>query len=218
MNYKDYLESVKDIPISEKLRFYQAVLWLHPSVLPLGLLSLGETEQRIVKVPAEVVNRYGNTVPVISLARDTFRKNETVTDIILPSSIRSFPQGAFYGCTNLRNITIPKTIKEIQLDTFGSCENLQNIYYEGTWEEWQKIRIPRERHEVDLGEPIGGAPVQKVVDERLVHVPGNDEVLAATVHFQCKFANDTYETFGLPADGKDDTDIIRAERQKEKGI
>ncbi len=185
MTYSEYCTAMKEEEIPEELEFVQAILWLHPYKLPLGLYSLGNSSRRIIKVPRIAVNRYGNTVPVIYIAKDTFAGNGTVTDIILPSSIERLPKGAFAGCSGLRNITIPTRARFIAEKTFDGCISLENVYYEGTEEEWDMITVIHERHEIDFGECIPGTPVQETIAERRIHIPGNDALFSANIHFKC---------------------------------
>lgn len=190
MKYFDYAEKIKDIPYPERLGYHIAVVWLHPERMPLGVVSLGDETMPVVKIPHEAVNnfypdRYHYTVPVIAIARDLFRGREDITDIVLPSTIQRLPEYAFEGCKNLRRITLPKNIRTILKGTFEGCENLIDIYYEGSREEWEQINIVHQKHECELGEMIPGTPVQQITSERIIHIPGNEPVFSANVHFHC---------------------------------
>ena len=118
MNYNEYCKFLKGIEISDSLEFCQAIMWLHPEKLPLGLVSIGNSGLSIIKVPEKATNRFGRTVPVICIAKEAFSGNKTVTDIILPPSIERLPAEAFSGCSSLKNITIPRRIKTIKEKTF----------------------------------------------------------------------------------------------------
>ena len=190
MNFKDYMDSIKDIPVSDKLEYHLAVMWLHPSRLPIGIVSIGDETMPVIRIPARAVNPYGNEekhiVPVIAVGREAFRGKGFITDIVLPSSVGSIASGAFAGCTSLRNITIPKDIDIIWEHTFTGCKHLENIYYEGSPEEWEQIKIVHQKHEVEFGDLIEGSPVQEIVSERLMHIPGNEPVFSANIHFHCR--------------------------------
>ena len=56
MNYREYAASVRDVPVSEKLKYQLAVVWLHPQKLPLALVSLGGEDMQIIRVPAQAEN------------------------------------------------------------------------------------------------------------------------------------------------------------------
>ena len=187
MNFEDYYETIKGAPIPESLEFDLAVMWLHPSRLPLRLASLGGCDCSVIRVPQFAGNSYGSIVPVTKIKAGAFSSNKNVTDILLPSNIGEIPQGAFAGCKNLKNITLPKSIKRIEEKTFDGCTSLENVYYEGTREEWNQIDIVCEKYEIDFGDIIPGSPVQEILDERRVFIQGNEALRAATIHFNCDF-------------------------------
>lgn len=53
------------------------------------------------------------------------------SSIDIPSSCTRIGQGAFYGCTNLKEIYIPSSVVSIGLFAFNGCTNLSLIRYEG---------------------------------------------------------------------------------------
>ena len=187
MTYLEYAETIKSFTVSDKLEYQLAVYWLHPDMLPQKLISLGNEPMTVVKIPPFIVNKYGNQVKVISFSMSVFSGNDTITDIILPPTVTSILEGAFSDCKSLRNIMIPKAVKIIREGTFTNCESLENVYYEGTPEEWSHIQITHHKHEVIFGEPIPGTPVNQIVSERMVHIPGNDTLLTANIHFNCSY-------------------------------
>ncbi len=194
MKYLEYVEKIKNIPYPAKLEYHIAVMWLHPERLPLGVVSLGDEILPIVKIPHEAVNNvcnhgYSYKVPVIAITRDLFRGREDITDIVLPSTIQWLPEKAFADCKNLRRITIPRIIRSIPEGTFAGCENLTDIYYEGSREEWEKVKIVHQKHECELGGLIPGTPVLRITSERMIHIPGNEPLFSANVHFHCDLAH-----------------------------
>ena len=210
MNFKEYEETIKDKPYTETLEYSQAIMWLHPELLPLGVVSIGEEYPEIVKIPNRIANRYGRKVPIIAIARNAFADHVKVTDIVLPSTIERIPTGAFAGCSGLKRITIPKKIKTIREGTFAGCDNLEDVYFEGSMEEWRKINIVHDKHEIEFGKLIPGTPVHEIKAERLLHVPGNDALLTANIHFHCALSDLKYDSrFELTVDGKDITDFFR---------
>ena len=213
MKFTDYLDSVKDIPVSDKLEYTIAVKWLHPWQLPLGVVSLGDETMPVIKIPPRALNPYGHEekhiVPVIAFSRKAFCGNTHITDIILPSSIGGFPAGAFAGCKNLRNITIPKRIGIIRQDTFAGCTSLENIYFEGSPEDWKKNKIVHQKHDVELGELISGTPVHRIESERWMHIPGNEPLFSANIHFNCQIGDIPCPEFHIRTGGKDITEAFR---------
>ena len=211
MTYEKYCESVKDIePLRDNKLYFDAVMWPRRERLPLRLMTTGDGNPSVVKVPESIKNRYGNIVPVIGISANAFAGNENVTDIILPSGISSFPAGAFAGCRNLKNITIPKKIGIIPENTFAGCEHLENIIYEGTIEEWREIEIIHEKHEIVFGDFYPGTPVHRVLSERLLHIPGNDALFSATIHFRCELKKtEQPASFQIITGGKDVTELFQ---------
>lgn len=210
MNFKEYKQIIKGVPYTEELKFSYAVMWLHPEILPLKVVSVGENPEGIIRIPEETVNSYKRKVPVVAIDRGVFVNRDKVTDIILHSGIKNIPQGAFAGCSALKRITIPKKVKSIREGTFAGCDSLEDVYYEGTMKEWKKVDIVRYRHEIELGGLIPGTASQEVEDESLTHIPGNDALLTANIHFNCDLPKpDSDPVFKVTAGGKDITNMFR---------
>lgn len=212
MNFPEYLNSIKDIPVSDKLEYHIAVLWLHPGRLPLNLVSIGDETMQVIKVPERTVNPFsdeGIIVPVTGITKNAFCGKETVTDIILPASIENLSGFAFAGCRSLRNITIPKRIKIIREGTFAGCTNLENIYYEGSPEDWEKIEIVHRKHAIDFGDVTPGTPVQQILAERYDNIPGNEAVFSANIHFHCRLSDLITPVFQIKTGGRDMTELFR---------
>ncbi len=205
MNFPEYKNTMKNIAVSEKLMYLQSVLWLQTGMYPLGLISVGGEESPAIKVPGQARNRFGNIVPVNAVANTAFAGNEKVTDIIIPPSVERIPSGAFAGCTDLRRVTVPRTVKKIREGTFSGCAKLEDVYYEGSLEEWQNIEIVHDRHEIEFGTLVPGTPVQSIVAERLVHIPGNEALFSANIHFHCNLGDLYDPSINIDACGKDVT-------------
>lgn len=210
MNYREYQEVMKNVPYTEALEYCQAIMWLHPEMLPLGVYSTGEDPEGMVKIPPFAENRFGRKVPVIALRREAFSGKEKITDIVLPESIERLPAGTFAGCTGLKRITIPKKVRHIKEGTFAGCRSLEDVYYEGSMEDWRKLDIVHEKHEIEFGELKPGSPVQEVTAERLLHIPGNDGLFTANIHFNCRLSGLGKDiVFQVSAGGKDITEFLR---------
>ncbi|MBP5237184.1 MAG: leucine-rich repeat domain-containing protein [Clostridia bacterium] len=212
-NYAEYLDSIRNVDVSGDLEYALAVVWLHPEILPVCLISTGGCGLPVIRVPERITNRYGRSVPVVAISREAFPGNEIVTDIILPSTVERLPAGAFSGCKNLKNITIPKNIRTIKEKTFEGCGSLENVYYEGTPEEWDAIEIIHEKREIDFGTNIPGTPVREIRSERRMNIPGNEALLSANIHFRCELERSGKPgSFQIKAGGKDITDAFRTTR------
>lgn len=222
MNHTEFLDRIRMVPEYSGIKYSPAFMWPRSERMPLAAVSLPVPETdvygTVIRMPRKVCNWYKREVSVISIAPNLFRGNEAVTDIVLPSGLRSIPDGAFAGCTSLERITIPRMIRYIGPGTFLGCSSLADVYYEGTPEEWDKIRIVHEKHEIEFGDLIPGSPVQQVKAERRIHIPGNDALLTANIHFHCIPDGDktagsdpsAASGFRITAGGRDVTNIFRA--------
>lgn len=65
--------------------------------------------------------------------------NNPQTDIILPNTLTSIGQYAFYNYKKLTSITIPKTLLDVGYYAFSSCSGLSKTNYEGTIDQWCSI-------------------------------------------------------------------------------
>ena len=185
MNHQVYFASVRSVPVSDKLQYQLSAMSLHPQKLPVAVTSLGGETMPVIKIPPTAQNKYGNTVSVIRIGGAAFRGNEHITDILLPSTVSYISDGAFAGCCNLRNITIPKNVRRIPQGTFVGCGSLEHIFYEGSRAEWEQMHIIYTRFEAEFGDLIPGTPVHRMTEERMIHIPGNDALFTATIHFHC---------------------------------
>lgn len=189
MDYNEYAEMMRGVEMPETLEFCQAVLWLRPETLPLGLLSPGGTEMTKIKVPQTVLNRFGRCVPVVRLAQRAFRGNTRVTDVVLPTGMQMLTGKPFAGCVNLKNIVFPKRLKRIPEGAFEGCDGLENVWYEGTREEWEALqaRTPA----------------------------GNEALFRAQVRFGCEIEKTGNDAYAIP--GRDLTDLLRRKKNAAAG-
>lgn len=185
MNWNEYREIIINTPYTEELIYAPVAVWLHMDNMPMGVISTGDTNERIIRIPETVVNKYGKAVSVTAIGNKAFYGNETITDIIIPPSVTAIHKGAFADCRSLERITIPRNIKKIEKGTFENCTALTDIYYEGSPEEWKDVEIVHFKREVEFGEIKAGSPVLEKVSERYIHIPGNEPMFSANIHFYC---------------------------------
>lgn len=210
MNFEQFKTSISKVPFTDEIEYQQAIMWLHPEILPVGVVSIGDTKSAIIKIRDSVINPYGKRVPVITIFKEAFAGQDQVEEIVLPYTIERIPTGAFAGCTNLKRITIPGKIKSIGEGTFAGCIHLEDIYYEGTMEEWNNIDIVHHKHEIEFGDTAPGSPVEQIKAERLRFIPGNEALFTANIHFQCALTdNKSSASFELKIKGNDITDLFK---------
>lgn len=211
MNFNEFSDRMNTVPFPAAPEYSPAFMWLNLERLPLALISLGKDPEGAIRIPDRAINPFGDhTVPVIAFGRDVFRGQKKITDIVLPSSVGRIPRGAFAGCSGLKRITIPKKVTSIREGTFAGCDSLEDVYYEGTPEEWKKVNVVSQKHEIEFGKAIPGTPVLETIAERLIHIPGNDALLTANLHFHCSFSKmGTGPDFRILANGADVTDFFR---------
>ena len=61
--------------------------------------------------------------------------------LTLGDNIEYIGAQAFDSCTNLEYLSLPKDLKMIKGIPFAHCSNLQVLNYQGTIEDWGKVRI-----------------------------------------------------------------------------
>ncbi len=185
MNYKEFTEQMKREPFTDALeyRLGYGAMTSRGNEWP-QIVNRVEDSAVVVKVPLYHL-RGDKYVHVLGFMPDAFRGKEKITDIVI-GRVKDcvIEAGSFAGCRNLKRITMPKLIR-IEKEAFKDCDSLEDVYFDGSPEEWKEIKIVSEKHEVDFGEFIPGTPVSKVEDERLVHIPGNEALFKATIHFNC---------------------------------
>lgn len=58
----------------------------------------------------------------------------------VPEGVETIKMGAF-DSGNLTDISFPGSLSRVETAVFSDCVDLKDVYYEGTWEEWEKIVI-----------------------------------------------------------------------------
>ena len=71
------------------------------------------------------VNNYSNP---LHRAHRLFLNNEEIKDLVIPNTITSINQLAFYSCSSLKSVTIPSSITQIGYDAFEGCTGIESVY------------------------------------------------------------------------------------------
>lgn len=86
----------------------------------------------------------------------------SLTSIVIPESLTTIKAGVFSGCWKLKSVFIPNTLKSIEVAAFAESNSLTDVYFQGTREEWNKVKVDYSKPTTDIN--------------------GNDPLLNATIH------------------------------------
>jgi hypothetical protein len=90
-------------------------------------------EGGVVVIPAEIEG-----YPVVEIrsvnkgyasVRGPFTKNDDITSVVVPPSVKEIPEAAFALCENLTTVILPDTVEEIGLQAFIQCTSLQTVNF-----------------------------------------------------------------------------------------
>lgn len=211
---EDMIQHFREAKSCEGLSFGRIFLlpsrWYHPRAVS----RRDRQGERVVKLPATipVTDGLGNwhRVSIIEFSGSVFFRDTDVEEIILPATISAIPQGAFAGCSSLRRITIPRRVTSILRATFDGCTSLTDVYYEGSEEEWAKVKIFHKGYRVTNPKALGA-----VLNVEEYEIPGNEPVLQAKVHFNCPLENAEIQ-FSVTVNRKDCTKLLQTDAQNTK--
>ena len=107
----------------------------------------------LMYVPEGIVKENGGNYTIVKGTKDiqwgTFRENLSLENVTVASTVESIQEEAFYGCDNIKTVTLPRSLKRIGRHSFSGLHSddvypvsasLTDIYYEGSEEEWKKIK------------------------------------------------------------------------------
>lgn len=146
----NYIEIINEMDYPANYEVSYAYGWIHPENIPKKIITLGKFEDGFYKMPEWHTNyNYLSgkplnppiTVPIVNFKDDLFKDNLDITDLILSNYQGSLPIDAFKGMKNLERIWLPKQISYIPKDCFKDCTSLKEIYYEGSEDDFKKIKI-----------------------------------------------------------------------------
>ena len=63
----------------------------------------------------------------LKYAHHLFINGEEIKDLVIPNSVTSIGESAFFGCTGLTSVTVPNSVTGIGIDTFNGCTSLTSI-------------------------------------------------------------------------------------------
>lgn len=103
---------------------------------------------------------------VETISGSAFAECDSLQSVRLPDNLKTIVEGSFDRCENLKEIYIPSSVQRIERSVFSGCKNL-SIYYGGTEAQWNAIDIDK---------------------------IANDELFAATIHYNSIFPGDFSNT------------------------
>ena len=56
--------------------------------------------------------------------------------------VETIGEEAFADCYSLKEVNLPSSITYLQIGCFSECPSLKNVYYDGTIEQFSKVRLP----------------------------------------------------------------------------
>ena len=62
--------------------------------------------------------------------------------VVIGLNVTYIENQAFDNCYNLKEVNLTKSLLEIYRGAFCECPNLKNVYYQGTMEQFDKVRLP----------------------------------------------------------------------------
>ncbi len=76
----------------------------------------------------------------LCLAENFYLNDELITQLVIPETVTMITAYAFLNCRTITSVIIPSSVKIIDHDALY-CSNLTSVYYEGTTEDWGKMKV-----------------------------------------------------------------------------
>lgn len=80
-------------------------------------------------------------VSVTEIGEAAFIGCSNLEEAVILGSLTSISERTFKNCTNLSTVKIPGSVMSIGKSAFSECSKISDVYYEGTKEDFSKIRI-----------------------------------------------------------------------------
>lgn len=81
----------------------------------------------LIKAKETVSGKYTIKSGTITIAGRAFEKNEGITDVTIPNSVKIIERSAFSECPNIESINIPNGVTDIGKEAFYCCKKLSKI-------------------------------------------------------------------------------------------
>jgi len=126
----------------------------------------------VVTIPADVDGH-----PITLINEYAFAKNETITKVVLPDTVREIGNGAFGGCPNLEEVVLTETVEMIDSYAFTFCPKLQ------------EIRLPAKLQGIHRGTFEGCTALHTVYLPGMLHFIGPGAFSRCTALTELRFAD-----------------------------
>ena len=92
------------------------------------ITGIGTCTDTVIEINKTI---HGYTVTAIDDM--AFANCSNLTEIILPTTLKTIGERAFYGCKGLTEIIIPESVNKIGTQIFFKADNLTTVYYNGSY-------------------------------------------------------------------------------------
>lgn len=140
------LENMRRIPFSEGLNFAYRRMWLHEWQGMYVVTGIGCCTDDIIKIPATIRTDFGlgekhllRDIRVGKVGERAFFRNAGLKGAVL-TKVTEIGEEAFADCRSLGWVYLPKSLSRVGRSAFSGCGNLRAVFYEGTEEQFRKIR------------------------------------------------------------------------------
>ena len=102
-----------------------------------SISNIGTCVDTIISIPATYLDK-----PITKIQGQAFQNNSKITMVIIPETIQSIGEKAFYNCSNLSSIVFNNTqLSSISANAFLNCNKLKRVEFNNSIEKWCAIQF-----------------------------------------------------------------------------